>query len=864
MYFLDLRVVRLANPKVSSFQTNFKAELKYGTFAGANLDKQGTLMNYAVNIYDEGSILSVVCDSGAHGTHVAGIVGAVHEDAPEFNGVAPGAQIVAVKIGDSRLDGMETTSALVRALRTVLDHGADLINLSFGEAASPPNVGRFLAKAEEVVNKHGVIFVSSAGNNGPAYTTVGAPGGTCEAIISCGAFVTPAMMEAEYSMLEKQPSTMTTWSSRGPAQDGSQGVQLTAPGAAITSVPTWTLQRGQLMNGTSMSSPNLTGCIALVLSALKAHGIPSTPARVRHALISTAKPLPGADRSEVGHGIVQVDACFEFLRARAELWTDDIRYDISVNMPGRGSGAGKKGIYLREPHEMGRQQMSVTVMPEMQEGSDNQLKVDFESHVLLVSTADWVSVPSALVLMATGRAFNVNIDPSDLAEGAAHHAEILGFEASDSDSAAGAPLFRVPVAVLKPSVVEVEGSGPPKHVCATFARSGSLAMTPGSIHRHFIAVPEGATWAEATITMGDYSGLGGGRRMLYMHAHQLVPHVPFSLTEHKPRWFAEEGSTRTEKFKVWGGRTLELTLAQFWSSLGSSSAGLSVTFHGVVPSTSDLVLDGAQSLTRLDVTAALCNASVSPSVSLSVHRRLLRPKATADGAGILPLGERDLFPEEERCHELQQTYELELPKPDTVTFRALRVQNRLYENPVESQLMLIYDENKRLIGASDVWPEEMKLPKGKLAVVMQVRAASAAQLEPFVGMVIAADTDLPSSLGLSAYSSYTNAISGGGKCPPTTRVAAGERMPIFFSVADSAVADLKGPKPGDVLLGAVKLESGAPTEHFIEDKSHCARICARFTVPPPKADGPKPPEPEDTRSEDVRPSPTLVLPRDVS
>ena len=40
---------------------------------------------------------------------------------------------------------------VVRALRTVLDHGADLINLSFGEAASPPNVGRFLAKAEEVV-----------------------------------------------------------------------------------------------------------------------------------------------------------------------------------------------------------------------------------------------------------------------------------------------------------------------------------------------------------------------------------------------------------------------------------------------------------------------------------------------------------------------------------------------------------------------------------------------------------------------------------------------------------------------------------------------------------------------------------------
>jgi tripeptidyl-peptidase-2 len=106
------------------------------------------------------------------------------------------------------------------------------------------------------------------------------------------------MMAAEYSMLEKRPATMTTWSSRGPAQDGSQGVQLTAPGAAITSVPTWTLQRGQLMNGTSMSAPNLTGCIALVLGALKASRVAYTPQRVRQALIATAAPLPGADRSE--------------------------------------------------------------------------------------------------------------------------------------------------------------------------------------------------------------------------------------------------------------------------------------------------------------------------------------------------------------------------------------------------------------------------------------------------------------------------------------------------------------------------------------------------------------------------------------
>jgi tripeptidyl-peptidase-2 len=47
-----------------------------------------------------------------------------------------------------------------------------------------------------------------------------------------------------------------------------------------------TLQRGQLMNGTSMSSPNLTGCIALVLSALKAEGLAFTPQRVREPGVS--------------------------------------------------------------------------------------------------------------------------------------------------------------------------------------------------------------------------------------------------------------------------------------------------------------------------------------------------------------------------------------------------------------------------------------------------------------------------------------------------------------------------------------------------------------------------------------------------
>ena len=132
-------------------------------------------VNVSVNIWADGDLLEIVSMPSSHGTHVASIAAANFPDQPEKNGLAPGAQVVSINIGDSRLSSMETGTALVRAMSHIMrseHYKVDVINMSYGEHSHWSSSGRVGELMSEVINKHGVVWVASAGNDGPALSTV--------------------------------------------------------------------------------------------------------------------------------------------------------------------------------------------------------------------------------------------------------------------------------------------------------------------------------------------------------------------------------------------------------------------------------------------------------------------------------------------------------------------------------------------------------------------------------------------------------------------------------------------------------------------------------------------------------------------
>ncbi|MEE2941959.1 MAG: S8 family serine peptidase [Verrucomicrobiota bacterium] len=800
--------------------TNFHAERQWSTFG-----KQ-TMMNFALNIYNDGDTLSIVTDVGAHGTHVAGIVAANYPEKPELNGIAPGAQIVSVKIGDRRMGSSSMGTGEVRGLIAVLKNKCQLINMSYGGPTQDPNGGRLAGLYSEIVNKHGVIFVASAGNSGPALSTVGSPGGTTTAIFGIGAYVSPTMMEAQYSLRETLPAIQYTWSSRGPTFDGNLGVDFSAPGGAIAPVSNWTLQGNMMMNGTSMSSPSACGGIALLLSGLKQQNEKWTPHRIRRAIVNTAKQIPNVERFAQGRGVLQVDKAFEYLETNKVAKDHNLRFVVS------NRSQGGRGIYLREAYNTDRAVAStIVVTPTFHEEADNAEKVAFEMRINLECSDSWVDHPKHVVLMHGGRNFSVETHPQSLTTGM-HYTEVIGYDAEHPERG---PVFRVPITVLKGEAVDITQ---PIHW------SEKIRLTPGYIDRNFLEVPQGTTWADVVFRTGEMDGT----RRIVLHTVQEVPGQSFSESGTRQYITVRGQGTKVQSFSVTGGRTIEMTIAQYWSSLGETELQVDVTFHGINPDNRNLHLDSGRLVTQVDVAAPLGNESISPSGSFSTIRKAISPE---DFKTRPLIDSRDSLPNNRTIYEAELTYSFSLGKKTSVTPQpALALEDQFHES-WESLIWMLYDKSKRFVASGSSGSRgTTSLTKGDYTLKFHVRNHVLKHLKKLKDMPLNLDLKLAKPVSLKFQTDPDNVLTGGSGFPSRTLIK-GSQMRIYIERPNSLPSEAAA---GDLLIGSISYGQGNNNLLGAGKKPDGFPISMR--IPPVKK--PKPSEGEGSKQKEKKPE-TLKL-----
>jgi cell wall-associated protease len=102
----------------------------------------------------------VVGPDASHGTHVAGIVGAVNNNQIGMDGIARNVKIMAIRTVP---DGDERDKDVANAIRYAVENGASVINMSFGKGFDWDK--EVVDEAVKFAEKNDVLLVHAAGNS---------------------------------------------------------------------------------------------------------------------------------------------------------------------------------------------------------------------------------------------------------------------------------------------------------------------------------------------------------------------------------------------------------------------------------------------------------------------------------------------------------------------------------------------------------------------------------------------------------------------------------------------------------------------------------------------------------------------------
>ncbi|XP_012543904.3 tripeptidyl-peptidase 2 isoform X2 [Bombyx mori] len=730
-------------------------------------------MTISINVHNEGNTLEVVGMCSSHGTHVAAIAAGYVPEEPERNGVSPGAKIISLTIGDSRLGSMETGTALVRACIKVMELSKkmkiDVINMSYGEHAHWSNAGRVGEIILEVVNRYGVSWVVSAGNHGPALCTVGAPPDIAQSVlIGVGAYVSPEMMAAAYSMRQRVCGGAFSWSSRGPAADGALGLSVAAPGGAVAAVARFTLRNCQLMNGTSMAAPHVAGAVATLISGLKARKLPYSPYSIKRGLENSATVLSHVEPWAQGCGLLNVEKAFDLLSTYYDQPERDVTFNIQC------CSYNGKGIILRPKLDDPPGDIGLTVEPHfLQDHKDMEdravigRQISFGVRLALTCGASWVSAPVHLDMMNATRTLTLRVQTSSLPPGP-HFASIDAYDVSCIEKG---PVFRIPVTVFQPQPL-------PDCSSPTVIDEKDVLFKSSTIKRHFLIVPPEATWGVLKMATEDKEIVG---RFL-VHVMQLLPRKSCKSQETQKMLSVSNEVPTLLPFGVVGGVTIEIAIAKYWANIGDLSLDYTVEFHGLKPDFGQRLVMSASEGVRSVTLSAHRLLEVQPNAVLKYSEPVVRPTESK----LTPLTSRDVIPPSRQIYQLINTYNFHLAKATEVSPTVSLLCDMLYESEFESQMWMLYNSCKQLMAVGDAYPSKynVKLEKGDYVLRLNVRHENKSLLEKLQELPVVLQQRLQQPITMDSYCSRIQALTAGKKFS-TASLPSGNLMPVYFTAVPS-------------------------------------------------------------------------------
>ena len=226
-------------------------------------------------------------DNDGHGTHVAGIIGALDNDIGVV-GVAPGVRLWSVQVFDT--NGIGYWSYVIAGMEWILTN-ADKIEVVNASLSSDGSATPYAAIHQAVTNlvNQGIVFVAGAGNGSQDISATGLYGNPHDIVpaafpevMAVSAMNPVSNLIAYFSDYSSVPHNPSYVNAPG------AGIDLAEPGVDILS--TYTNSGYATLTGTSMSCGFASGLVALYIAAngraTNAQGVYA----IRQALINSSLP----------------------------------------------------------------------------------------------------------------------------------------------------------------------------------------------------------------------------------------------------------------------------------------------------------------------------------------------------------------------------------------------------------------------------------------------------------------------------------------------------------------------------------------------------------------------------------------------